>query len=159
MKVKRESEVIQLCLTLRNPMDCSLPGSSIRGIFQARVLEWVAIAFSEYTVNWDVQGLYHSYLLNICIYTTNNYGITPVYLSSLTDIWTAPWIESKYYLICSYFLPSGYPFLLIICHSCRIILTSQLNKMFSVNYSWHLRIDESVSWILSVQLFLCLQKL
>ena len=42
-----ESEVTQLCLTLSNPMDCILPGSSIHGIFQARVLEWVAIAFSE----------------------------------------------------------------------------------------------------------------
>ena len=39
MKVKSESEVAQSCPTLRNPMDCSLPGSSIRGIFQARVLE------------------------------------------------------------------------------------------------------------------------
>ena len=38
------SEVPQSCLTLRNPMDCSLPGSSLNGIFQARVLEWVAIA-------------------------------------------------------------------------------------------------------------------
>ena len=48
MKVKSESEVTQLCPTLSNPMDCSLPGSSIHGIFQARVLEWGAIAFSEY---------------------------------------------------------------------------------------------------------------
>ena len=46
MKVKSESEVAQPCLTLSDPMDCSLPGSSIHGIFQARVLEWVAIAFS-----------------------------------------------------------------------------------------------------------------
>ena len=46
MKVKSESEVAQSCLTLRDPMDCSLPGSSIHGIFQARVLEWGAIAFS-----------------------------------------------------------------------------------------------------------------
>ena len=45
MKVKRESEVTQSCLTLSNPMDCSLPGSSIHGIFQARGLEWGAIAF------------------------------------------------------------------------------------------------------------------
>ena len=44
MKVKRESEVAQSCPTLCNPMDCSLPGSSIHGIFQARVLEWGAIA-------------------------------------------------------------------------------------------------------------------
>ena len=47
MKVKSESEVVQLCPTLRDPMDCSLPGSSVHGIFQARILEWVAIAFSE----------------------------------------------------------------------------------------------------------------
>ena len=46
MKVKGESEVAQLCLTLIDPMDCSLPGSSIHGIFQARALEWGAIAFS-----------------------------------------------------------------------------------------------------------------
>ena len=47
MKVKSESEVAQLCLTPSDPMDCSLPGSSVHGIFQARVLDWVAIAFSE----------------------------------------------------------------------------------------------------------------
>ena len=47
MKVKSESEVAQLCPTLSDPMDCSLPGSFVRGIFQARVLEWVAITFSE----------------------------------------------------------------------------------------------------------------
>ena len=46
MKVKSESEVTQSYLTLNNPMDCSLPGSSIHRIFQARVLEWGAIAFS-----------------------------------------------------------------------------------------------------------------
>ena len=46
MKVKSESEVAQSCLTLRDPMDCSLPGSFIHGIFQAKVLKWSAIAFS-----------------------------------------------------------------------------------------------------------------
>ena len=46
MKVKSESEVAQLCPTLSDPTDCSPPGSSIHGIFQARVLEWVVIAFS-----------------------------------------------------------------------------------------------------------------
>ena len=46
IKVKSESEVAQLCLTPSDPMDCSLPGSSVHGIFQARVLEWGAIAFS-----------------------------------------------------------------------------------------------------------------
>ena len=55
MKVKSESEVAQSFPTLSNPMDYSLPGSSAHGIFQARVLEWVAIAFSndqgKYLVN------------------------------------------------------------------------------------------------------------
>ena len=50
MKVKSESEVAQSCLTLSDPMDCSLPGSSIHGIFQARVLEWGASTFSELCV-------------------------------------------------------------------------------------------------------------
>ena len=52
MKVKSENEVPRSCLTLRNPMDCSLPGSSIHGIFQARVLEWGALAFSIHTYTY-----------------------------------------------------------------------------------------------------------
>ena len=48
MKVKSEREVAQSCLTLSDPMDCSLPGSSVHGIFQARVLEWGAIAWGIY---------------------------------------------------------------------------------------------------------------
>ena len=53
VKVKKsESEVAQSCLTLRNPMDHSLPGSSVHGIFQARVLEWSAIAFSMSSVKY-----------------------------------------------------------------------------------------------------------
>ena len=59
MKVKSESEVAQSCLTLRDPMDCSLPGSSIHGIFQAKVLEWVAIAFSDLFSK-------NRYLLTLC---------------------------------------------------------------------------------------------
>ena len=47
MKVKSESEVAQSCPSLSNPMDCSLPGSSVPGIFQARLLEWGAIAFFD----------------------------------------------------------------------------------------------------------------
>ena len=47
MKVKSESEVTQSCLTPSDPMDCSPPGSSVHGIFQARELEWGAITFSE----------------------------------------------------------------------------------------------------------------
>ena len=51
MKVKSEREVAQSCLTLSDPMDCSLPGSSIHGIFQARVLEWGAVDFSTLNTN------------------------------------------------------------------------------------------------------------
>ena len=46
--MKRESEVAQSCLSLSDPIDCSPPGSSIHGIFQMRILEWVAIAFSDF---------------------------------------------------------------------------------------------------------------
>ena len=53
MKVKSENEVTQSCLTLSNPMDCSLPGSSVHRIFQARVLEWGAIAFSKDEMRWN----------------------------------------------------------------------------------------------------------
>ena len=58
MKVKSENEVAQSCLTLHNRMDCSLPGSSIHGIFQARVLEWGAITFSSV----------YNYMLPILLY-------------------------------------------------------------------------------------------
>ena len=56
MKVKSESEVAQLYPTLSDPMDCSLPGSSIHGIFQARVLESGAIAFSILYTNNEKTG-------------------------------------------------------------------------------------------------------
>ena len=54
MKVKSESEVAQSCPTLSNPIDCSLPGSSVHGIFQARVLERGAIAFSTCIASGNV---------------------------------------------------------------------------------------------------------
>ena len=53
MKVKSENEVAQSCPTLSDPMDCSPPGSSVHGIFQARVLEWGAIAFSDKIVDQE----------------------------------------------------------------------------------------------------------
>ena len=57
MKVKSEREVTQSCPTLSDPMDCSLPGSSVHGIFQARVLEWGAIAFSNCPItSWQIDG-------------------------------------------------------------------------------------------------------
>ena len=75
--MKSESEVAQLCPTLSDPMDCSLPGSSAHGIFQARVLEWSAIAFSStndpifqsinYFLNAKVENLHFAFSLKKAI--------------------------------------------------------------------------------------------
>ena len=68
MKEKSESEVTQLCLTLSDPMDQSLPGFSIHGIFQARVLEWGAIAFSDIHIYTHLNANKHKYI-NTCVHT------------------------------------------------------------------------------------------
>ena len=71
MKVKSESEVAQSCPTLSDPMDCSLPGSSIHGIFLARVLEWGAIAFSvDTTENMHVEKIAPTLTLG-CLQNSN----------------------------------------------------------------------------------------
>ena len=82
MKVKSESEVAQSCLTLRHPMDCRLPGSSIRGIFQARVLEWGTIAFSRNYVkplqsgeNWQCYFSSVFQLTNLTLALETNKGM------------------------------------------------------------------------------------
>ena len=95
MQVKSESEVVQSCPTLSDPMDCSLPGSSIHGIFQARVLEWGAIAFSHFPLSLckneyfllllDKFSIHRRILLNnllylsvlyLAFYVKNGQGIT-----------------------------------------------------------------------------------
>ena len=74
MKVKSESEVAESCLTLSDPMDCSLPGSSIHGIFQARVLEWGAITFSVLKVYLG-SNLVGFHIYKICkIMVPTSYG-------------------------------------------------------------------------------------
>ena len=97
MKVKRESEVAQSSPTLSDPMGCSLPGSSTHGIFQARVLEWGAIAFFIYHRPYPI-------LWNITVYSNANIiwllhirGICNMYLKvkwkSLSHVWlfATPW--------------------------------------------------------------------
>ena len=69
MKVKSESEVAQSCPKLSHPMDCSLLGSSVHGIFQARVLEWGAIAFSYLSLVLEY------YICNVNFYSTEKYVI------------------------------------------------------------------------------------
>ena len=68
--MKSESEVAQSCPALRDPMDCSLPGSSLHGIFQVRVLEWVAIAFSSGTTDWFQigKGVHQGCILSPCLF-------------------------------------------------------------------------------------------
>ena len=58
-EVESEREVAQSCPTLSDPIDCSLPGSSVYGILQGRVLEWGAIAFSEYPLGWSAITAYY----------------------------------------------------------------------------------------------------
>ena len=81
IKVKSESEVAQSCLALCDPMDCSLPGSSVHGIFQARVLEWVAIAFSVITPRHN--QLDHIFLFSISSqhFSNNAEHRFPVFIS------------------------------------------------------------------------------
>ena len=84
MKVKSESEKWK-CPTLHDPMDCSLPGSSVHGIFQARVLEWGAIAFSDICVYVCVFALYFVYVIHML-----EKAMAP---HSSTLAWKIPWTE------------------------------------------------------------------
>ena len=80
-----ESEVAQSCPTLSDPMDCSLPGSSVHGSFQARVLEWVAIAFSETATYW---------ILNQSMYRPRLNGAQALRIvppSGTTSEWSGKW--------------------------------------------------------------------
>ena len=69
MRVKSEREVAQSCLTLRDPVDCSPPGSSVHGIFQAGVLEWGATAFSKITNDNLLYSTGNSTQYSVMIYT------------------------------------------------------------------------------------------
>ena len=76
MKVKSESEVAQSCVTLSDPMDCSAPGSSVHEIFQARVLERGAIAFSIlliYPFSLPFSFSNHKFIFYVCFYFINSY--------------------------------------------------------------------------------------
>jgi len=74
MKVKSESEVAQSCPTLSDPMDCSPPGSSIHGIFQARVLDWVAIATHKST-HLSTYSTNPVFIFNPCQSDNQKYGL------------------------------------------------------------------------------------
>ena len=84
MKVKRESEVAQSCPTLSDPVDWSLPGSSIHGILQARVLEWGAIAFSTI----DTRSVLNLFYWNIVVYNVLISGVQQSDSVTYTHIYT-----------------------------------------------------------------------
>ena len=86
MKVKSESEVAQSCPTLSDPTDCSLPGSSIHGILQARVMEWGAIAFSGATVHGITKSQIKLKATNTT--TTENKGLNIFLLINYTLLYS-----------------------------------------------------------------------
>ena len=101
VKVKSESEGARLCSTLRDPMHCSLPGSSVHGFFQARVLEWGATAFSVYQASL-LEMLWRSKEIKIWKYLKIYFSKTNMYGDSC---WARVWSEFnslslKEFLIC-----------------------------------------------------------
>ena len=89
MKVKRESEVAQSCPTLSDPKDCSLPGSSVHGIFQASVLEWGAIAFSIKSCKSSAKNIYIVFYRTqlLTIYHICSSTISIFYLQTLLSVY------------------------------------------------------------------------
>jgi len=98
MKVKSESEVAQSCLTLRNPMDCSLPGSSVHGIFQARTMEWVAISFSN-AWKWKVKVKLLSRVRLLATLWTAAYQAPPPMGFSRQEYWSGVPVPSPIYIL------------------------------------------------------------
>ena len=91
--VEKESEVTQSCLTLCNPMDCSLPGSSVRGNFQARVLEWVAISFSGGS-SWPRDWTHVSHIAGRCftVWATGK-DLINQHVRELYIFYMSPWSD------------------------------------------------------------------
>ena len=107
MKVKSESEVAQSCLTLRDPMDCNLPGSSIHGIFQARVLEWGAIAFSNLStvcLKSQQTGSCLSFILSLFTYLSHiliqDYVVAPSFLLFPNSFSQCDYVRTRHSLSC-----------------------------------------------------------
>ena len=98
MKVKSESEIGQSCLTLSDPMNCSPPGSSVRGIFQARLLEWVAISFSN-AWKWKVKVKSLSRVWLLATPWTAAYQAPPPMGFSRQDYWSGVPLPFPYFLI------------------------------------------------------------
>ena len=99
MKGKSESEVVQFSSTLRDPVDCSPPGSSIHGIFQARVLEWGAVAFSISLIRFHqmAQGVVYSLRFIVLFYWLHatNHVFSDFFPRHLPRQWTSTTFFSR----------------------------------------------------------------
>ena len=103
---ERVSEVAQLCLTLCDPMDCSLPGSSVHGIFQAIVLEWIAISFSRWSSQprdrtWVSRIIDRCFTIwaTIYIYIYTYIFLSAMFCSSVHKLWPIGSIRPPFVLI------------------------------------------------------------
>ena len=101
MKVKSESEDAQSCLTLLDSMDWSLPGPSVHGIFQARVLEWVAIAFSLVSLIFLKRSLVFPILLFSSL--SLHWSLRKAFLSLLAILWNSAFLNIFPFLLCFFF--------------------------------------------------------
>ena len=118
-KVKSEREVAQSCPTLHDPMDCSPPGSSVHGIFQLRVLEWGAIAFSSYTTQWLDISIHFKLitmiiLLTMCHHTKILHSYSLYFPHWINFIpWLIYFVIGSFYILISltYFFPPASPLL------------------------------------------------
>ena len=144
-KWKKESEVAQSCPTLCNPVDCSLPGSSIHGILQARVLEWVAISFSN-AWKWKVKGKSLSRVRLLVTLWTAAYQVPPSMGFSRQDYWSGvplpslQWdaryvIKLNLYLLC----------LLSKIYICLVSYLSNIRKWNVIKSSFRLHMDKVLS--------------
>ena len=95
MKVKSERVVAQSCLTFRHPMDCSLPGSSVHGIFQARVLEWGAIAFSGDKPRERIKKQRHHFAYQVLSSQSYGFSSSHVWMSELDH--KEGWVPKNWY--------------------------------------------------------------
>ena len=120
MKVKCESEVAQSCLTLCDPMDRSLPGSSIHGILQTRVLEWVAVAFSVQVYNTVIHNIFDDYSPFIVIIEYWLYSLCcTIYLFCLFCM-----------MVCVSSSPA--PLLPLLSSLCQLVTTSLFSKSVNI---------------------------
>ena len=104
MKVKSKSEDAQSCPTLSNPMDCSLPGSSVHGIFQAKVLEWDAIAFSSvFSTFPQLHIILKLYKCNAHFKTPFSYMVLKKNLRTIFSVlYNFCYSQKLFYLICGF---------------------------------------------------------